>query len=146
MISVIDAFQLVLLSEPKHTQHANSWWFFDMDFGFWVFDPWQNVYWKQMQFSLCSFYFSSAWLFCLRILVDNTSLWIGWLLFLERKGKRKNNALRSFYLFGFCRHHVYEKRGGPKSIELKEVGPRFEMRLYQVSNWLFVQQLILFFD
>ncbi|XP_073037864.1 uncharacterized protein [Primulina eburnea] len=31
------------------------------------------------------------------------------------------------------RHHVYEKRGGPKSIELKEIGPRFEMRLYQVK-------------
>ncbi|KAL6551709.1 hypothetical protein OROGR_007863 [Orobanche gracilis] len=31
------------------------------------------------------------------------------------------------------RHHVYEKRGGPKSIELKEIGPRFEMRLYQIK-------------
>ncbi|CAN0880514.1 U3 small nucleolar ribonucleoprotein protein IMP4 [Linum grandiflorum] len=31
------------------------------------------------------------------------------------------------------RHHVYEKRGGPKSLELKEVGPRFEMRLYQLK-------------
>ncbi|KAL8474720.1 hypothetical protein ACS0TY_030521 [Phlomoides rotata] len=31
------------------------------------------------------------------------------------------------------RHHVYEKRGGPKSIELKEVGPRFELRLYQIK-------------
>eukprot|EP00252_Welwitschia_mirabilis_P013234 TRINITY_DN29175_c0_g1_i1.p1 TRINITY_DN29175_c0_g1~~TRINITY_DN29175_c0_g1_i1.p1 ORF type:complete len:294 (-),score=36.16 TRINITY_DN29175_c0_g1_i1:164-1045(-) len=31
------------------------------------------------------------------------------------------------------RHHVYEKHGGPKSIELKEVGPRFEMRLYQIK-------------
>lgn len=30
------------------------------------------------------------------------------------------------------RHHIYEKRGGPKSIELKEIGPRFELRLYQV--------------
>lgn len=30
------------------------------------------------------------------------------------------------------RHHIYEKHGGPKSIELKEVGPRFELRLYQV--------------
>ncbi|KAJ9685072.1 hypothetical protein PVL29_017199 [Vitis rotundifolia] len=34
------------------------------------------------------------------------------------------------------RHHVYEKRGGPKSIELKEVGPRFELRLYQVTGCL----------
>lgn len=33
----------------------------------------------------------------------------------------------------YCRHHVYEKQGGPKSIELKEIGPRFELRLYQVS-------------
>uniref|UniRef100_A0A0D6R0Z1 Brix domain-containing protein n=1 Tax=Araucaria cunninghamii TaxID=56994 RepID=A0A0D6R0Z1_ARACU len=31
------------------------------------------------------------------------------------------------------RHHVYEKPGGPKSIELKEVGPRFELRLYQIK-------------
>ncbi|KAL6572923.1 hypothetical protein OROHE_002399 [Orobanche hederae] len=31
------------------------------------------------------------------------------------------------------RHHVYEKRGGPKSIELKEIGPRFELRLYQIK-------------
>ncbi|KAK4841358.1 hypothetical protein QYF36_003207 [Acer negundo] len=31
------------------------------------------------------------------------------------------------------RHHIYEKSGGPKSIELKEIGPRFELRLYQVK-------------
>ncbi|KAG8384404.1 hypothetical protein BUALT_Bualt04G0114500 [Buddleja alternifolia] len=31
------------------------------------------------------------------------------------------------------RHHIYEKRGGPKSLELKEIGPRFELRLYQVK-------------
>ncbi|CAO2189723.1 unnamed protein product [Urochloa humidicola] len=31
------------------------------------------------------------------------------------------------------RHHVYEKPGGPKSINLKEVGPRFELRLYQIK-------------
>ncbi|KAK7855401.1 brix domain-containing protein [Quercus suber] len=31
------------------------------------------------------------------------------------------------------RHHIYEKHGGPKSIELKEVGPRFEMRLYKIT-------------
>ncbi|KAJ3693145.1 hypothetical protein LUZ60_012240 [Juncus effusus] len=31
------------------------------------------------------------------------------------------------------RHHVYEKHGGPKSIDLKEVGPRFELRLYQIK-------------
>lgn len=31
------------------------------------------------------------------------------------------------------RHHVYEKPGGPKSLELKEIGPRFELRLYQVK-------------
>lgn len=29
------------------------------------------------------------------------------------------------------RHHVYEKRG--KEVKLKEVGPRFEMRLYQIK-------------
>lgn len=32
------------------------------------------------------------------------------------------------------RHHTYEKNGGPKSIELKEIGPRFEMILYKVST------------
>ncbi|KAG2302758.1 hypothetical protein Bca4012_061087 [Brassica carinata] len=32
------------------------------------------------------------------------------------------------------RNHMYDKgEGGPKSIELKEVGPRFELRLYQVK-------------
>ncbi|XP_057528699.1 uncharacterized protein LOC130807495 [Amaranthus tricolor] len=31
------------------------------------------------------------------------------------------------------RHHVYEKQGGSKSIELKEIGPRFELRLYQIK-------------
>ncbi|KAI9107154.1 hypothetical protein K1719_021763 [Acacia pycnantha] len=31
------------------------------------------------------------------------------------------------------RHHIYEKHGGPKSIELKELGPRFELRLYQIK-------------
>ncbi|XP_044956019.1 U3 small nucleolar ribonucleoprotein protein IMP4 isoform X1 [Hordeum vulgare subsp. vulgare] len=32
------------------------------------------------------------------------------------------------------RHHIYEKHGGPKSIDLKEVGPRFELRLYQIKR------------
>lgn len=31
------------------------------------------------------------------------------------------------------RHHVYDKQGGPKSIELKEIGPRFELRLYKIK-------------
>eukprot|EP00850_Spirogloea_muscicola_P000277 SM000001S04679 [mRNA] locus=s1:1641799:1646343:- [translate_table: standard] len=31
------------------------------------------------------------------------------------------------------RHHVYEMPKGPKSVELKEVGPRFELRLYQIK-------------
>ncbi|KAH6796489.1 Ribosomal RNA processing Brix domain protein [Perilla frutescens var. hirtella] len=31
------------------------------------------------------------------------------------------------------RHHVYEKRGGPKSVDLKEIGPRFEMKLYKIK-------------
>lgn len=30
------------------------------------------------------------------------------------------------------RHHIYEKHGGPKSVELKEIGPRFELRLYKI--------------
>ncbi|XVF24211.1 hypothetical protein REPUB_Repub13aG0108200 [Reevesia pubescens] len=40
-------------------------------------------------------------------------------------------ANRSDYIS--FRHHIYEKPGGPKSIELKEIGPRFELRLYQVK-------------
>ncbi|KFK38028.1 hypothetical protein AALP_AA3G060800 [Arabis alpina] len=32
------------------------------------------------------------------------------------------------------RNHTYDKgEGGPKSIELKEIGPRFELRIYQVK-------------
>jgi len=31
------------------------------------------------------------------------------------------------------RHHMYEKPTGVKSIEVKEVGPRFELRLYQIK-------------
>ena len=31
----------------------------------------------------------------------------------------------------FFRHHMYEKRGG-KDVVLHEVGPRFEMQLYQL--------------
>ncbi|KAJ4827889.1 hypothetical protein Tsubulata_014787 [Turnera subulata] len=31
------------------------------------------------------------------------------------------------------RHHVYEKSGGPKSVVLKEIGPRFEMRLFDIT-------------
>lgn len=37
------------------------------------------------------------------------------------------------FLVHMCRHHIYEKHGGPKSLELKEIGPRFELRLYQVN-------------
>jgi len=32
------------------------------------------------------------------------------------------------------RHHIFEKHGGPKSTDLKEVGPRFELRLYQIKR------------
>ncbi len=31
----------------------------------------------------------------------------------------------------FFRHHMYEKKGG-KEVVLHEVGPRFEMQLYQL--------------
>ncbi len=31
------------------------------------------------------------------------------------------------------RHHVYEKKGGPKDLTLMEVGPRFEMQPYQIK-------------
>lgn len=31
------------------------------------------------------------------------------------------------------RHHVYEQRGGPKSVELKEIGPRFDLKPYKIE-------------
>lgn len=31
------------------------------------------------------------------------------------------------------RHHVYQKRGGPKSVELKEIGPRFDLKPYKIE-------------
>ena len=31
------------------------------------------------------------------------------------------------------RHHTYEMPRGAKSVELKEVGPRFELKLYQIK-------------
>ncbi|XP_078442291.1 ribosomal RNA processing Brix domain protein [Wolffia australiana] len=31
------------------------------------------------------------------------------------------------------RHHVYQQQGGPASIELKEVGPRFDLLLYKIK-------------
>jgi U3 small nucleolar ribonucleoprotein protein IMP4 len=31
------------------------------------------------------------------------------------------------------RHHVWEKKGGARDLVLKEVGPRFEMQLYQIK-------------
>lgn len=31
------------------------------------------------------------------------------------------------------RHHTYEQPRGPKSTELKECGPRFELKLYQIK-------------
>ncbi|WMV06977.1 hypothetical protein MTR67_000362 [Solanum verrucosum] len=43
------------------------------------------------------------------------------------------NSVFGEFNTGATTHHVYEKNGGPKSIELKEVGPRFELRLYQIK-------------
>ncbi|KAI9169832.1 hypothetical protein LWI28_018289 [Acer negundo] len=43
-----------------------------------------------------------------------------------------DSVLEKFVTISFL-HHIYEKSGGPKSIELKEIGPRFELRLYQVK-------------
>lgn len=31
------------------------------------------------------------------------------------------------------RHHVYHQPGGPSTLELKEVGPRFEAKLFQIT-------------
>ncbi|KAL3532155.1 hypothetical protein ACH5RR_005676 [Cinchona calisaya] len=36
-------------------------------------------------------------------------------------------------LYVKCRHHIYEKRGGPKSLEVKNIGPCFELKLYQIK-------------
>nr|XP_043639880.1 U3 small nucleolar ribonucleoprotein protein IMP4 [Erigeron canadensis] len=38
------------------------------------------------------------------------------------------------------RHHVYRQSGGSKSIDLKEVGPRFELRLYQIKSGAVMQE------
>ncbi|XP_050105715.1 uncharacterized protein LOC126585343 [Malus sylvestris] len=35
------------------------------------------------------------------------------------------------------RHHAYEKPGGPRSIELKEINPRFEFRLFKIMGGRF---------
>ncbi|KAJ6802383.1 U3 small nucleolar ribonucleoprotein IMP4 [Iris pallida] len=40
-------------------------------------------------------------------------------------------ANRSDYIS--FRNYVYEKKGGPKSVELEEIGPRFELRLYRIQ-------------
>lgn len=34
-------------------------------------------------------------------------------------------------LIDFFRHHVYRKNG--REVDLKEIGPRFEMKLYQIK-------------
>ncbi|KAL6129536.1 hypothetical protein ACLB2K_072886 [Fragaria x ananassa] len=31
------------------------------------------------------------------------------------------------------RHHIYDKPGGPKSVELKEIGPRFELKFFMIK-------------
>ena len=38
------------------------------------------------------------------------------------------------------RHHTYEQPRGAKSVTLKEVGPRFEMRLFQIKLGTLEQQ------
>ncbi|CAN8245465.1 unnamed protein product [Cochlearia groenlandica] len=71
--------------------------------------------------------------------------------FSTKMGKRVSNILKHIFpapkldarrLVTFANHsdyisfrnHVYDKgEGGPKRIQLKEVGPRFELRLYQVK-------------
>ena len=45
--------------------------------------------------------------------------------------QRSHIILFLFLSFSFS-HHMYKKEKGGKEIELKEVGPRFELRLYQV--------------
>ena len=48
---------------------------------------------------------------------------IGCLLYKVCKGRRRVIYL----LYNDYRHHIY-KKAGPKEVELKEVGPRFELR------------------
>ena len=38
------------------------------------------------------------------------------------------------------RHHTYDMPRGAKSVALKEVGPRFEMRLYRIKLGTMEQQ------
>ena len=52
------------------------------------------------------------------------------------------------FLFFKTKHHVYEKQEGLKSIEMKEIGPRFELQLYQIIapyaiqvTWILLQIL-----
>ncbi|VFQ58900.1 unnamed protein product [Cuscuta campestris] len=32
-----------------------------------------------------------------------------------------------------CRHYTYKKCGGPKPVDLKEIGPRFELQLHKIG-------------
>lgn len=71
--------------------------------------------------------------------------------FTTKLGQRTTNILKHLFpvpkpdtkrILSFCnrsdyilfRHHVYEKQGGgPKSFDLREVGPRFDLRLFQIK-------------
>lgn len=70
--------------------------------------------------------------------------------FSSKLGQRVGNILRHLYPvpkqdskrvmtyanrddFISFRHHTYEKPRGEKSVELKECGPRFDMKLYQIK-------------
>nr|KAJ0198672.1 hypothetical protein LSAT_V11C600307870 [Lactuca sativa] len=44
-----------------------------------------------------------------------------------------NFTLNHIYSFA-SRHHVYRRSGGPKSVNLKEVGPWFELKLYRLGQ------------
>ncbi|XP_066353319.1 uncharacterized protein [Miscanthus floridulus] len=84
------------------------------------------------------------------LVLDNFSTQFGNSLFVFRIGERTAIILKHLFpmpkpdskrIITFAnrdeyisfRHHVYEKPGGPRSMDLKEVGPRFEMRLYQIK-------------
>ena len=57
----------------------------------------------------------------------------------ERCSKRVITLANQADFISF-RHHVFEKPRGAKSVSLKEVGPRFELRLFQIKLGTMDQQ------
>ena len=50
-----------------------------------------------------------------------------------RTGRAEGDAFANNADYVSMRHHTYEMPRGAKSVALTEVGPRFEMKLYQIK-------------